>query len=96
MPKGINTHCVHCNAHHEHKVTQYKTGKSRPNTASKRKENVKKPIIPGNAMPVFHKKSKTTKKITLKLECKECGYQQMRLLNRSKCFAIETPQTAAA
>ena len=38
----------------------------------KRRYDDKQKGFGGQTKPVFHKKAKTTKKITLRLECKEC------------------------
>lgn len=37
---------------------------------------------------MFKKKAKTTKKITLRLECKECKYKMQLPLKRCKHFEI--------
>lgn len=37
---------------------------------------------------VFKKKAKTTKKVTLRMECKECKYKMQLPLKRCKHFEI--------
>ncbi len=46
----------------------------------------------GQSKPVFHKKAKTTKKITLRLECKDCKFKQQLPLKRCKKFEIGAPK----
>ena len=38
----------------------------------------------GQTKPIFHKKAKTTKKITLRIECKECKSKSHLRLKRTK------------
>ena len=59
---------------------------SHPRRAGKRRYDRKQAGYGGQTKPVFHKKAKTTKKITLRLECTEasCKAQALRALKRSK------------
>ena len=65
-----------CLKHTIHKVTQYKSGKASGFAQGKRRYDRKQQGYGGQTKPVFHKKAKTTKKITLRLECKECKFKQ--------------------
>lgn len=42
----------------------------------------------GQTKPVFHKKAKTTKKITLRLECERCKYRAQQPIKRTKHFEL--------
>ena len=42
----------------------------------------------GQTKPIFHKKAKTTKKITLRLECKECKAKKQLCIKRTKHFEL--------
>ena len=42
----------------------------------------------GQTKPVFHKKAKTTKKVTLRLECKECKTKCHLVIKRTKHFEL--------
>merc|ERR1711924_360240 len=72
IPKNRNTYCRKCKKHTPHKVTQYKTGKASLSAQGKRRYDKKQAGFGGQTKPVFHKKSKTTKKIVLKFECTKC------------------------
>jgi large subunit ribosomal protein L44e len=74
VPKERKTFCAgpKCRKHTMHKVTQYKSGKASPFAQGRRRYDRKQQGFGGQTKPVFHKKAKTTKKITLRMECKEC------------------------
>jgi len=42
----------------------------------------------GQTKPIFHKKAKTTKKVVLRLECKECKHKFQLPLKRCKHFEL--------
>ena len=42
----------------------------------------------GQTKPVFHKKAKTTKKIVLRLECKDCKAKKQLCIKRTKHFEL--------
>jgi len=44
--------------------------------------------LTGQTKPVFHKKAKTTKKVVLRLECKECKAKKQLVLKRCKHFEL--------
>jgi large subunit ribosomal protein L44e len=87
VPKERKTYCKgkKCLKHTIHKVTQYKSGKASGFAQGKRRYDRKQQGYGGQTKPVFHKKAKTTKKITLRLECKECKFkQQVRTLTEKR------------
>ena len=50
----------------------------------------------GQSKPVFKKKAKTTKKVTLRMECKECKYKMQQPLKRCKHFEVRRRLPRAA
>lgn len=67
IPKTRKTYCKgrQCKKHTLHKVTQYKTGKASLFAQGKRRYDRKQSGYGGQTKPVFHKKAKTTKKVSL-------------------------------
>ncbi|KAL9657064.1 hypothetical protein ABK040_002690 [Willaertia magna] len=88
FPKALKCYCVACNGHKEHKVTQYKAGKASLFAQGKRRYDRKQQGYGGQTKPIFRKKAKTTKKIVLKLQCKECKRINQRGIKRTKHFEI--------
>ncbi|KAH9502576.1 60S ribosomal protein L36A [Bulinus truncatus] len=88
VPKTRRTHCKKCNKHTEHKTTQYKRSKERQVAAGRRQYNRKQAGYKGQVRPILRKKAKTTKKIVLKLECKECGVKKQIAIKRCKHLQI--------
>merc|ERR1712216_595027 len=88
IPKTRNTYCKKCNKHTTHKVSQYKTGKASLSAQGKRRYDNKQAGFGGHTKPVFHKKAKTTKKITLRLTCTQCKSVRLRPIKRAKHFEI--------
>ena len=54
----------------------------------KRRYDRKQAGFGGQTKPVFHKKAKTTKKVTLRLECKECKAKKQLTIKRCKHFEL--------
>jgi len=77
-PKLIRTYCPRCKRHTEHSVSLYKKGKERKDAIGRRRYNRKLEGYGGQPKPIQHKFSKTTKKQSLKLRCKECSYTTHR------------------
>merc|ERR1719367_1497581 len=71
-PKTKSTYCQACKCHKVHKVTQYKKGKASGRAIGDRRYKAKQKGFGGQTKPVFRKKAKQTKKITLRLECTKC------------------------
>ena len=90
VPKTRRTFCKgkKCRKHTQHKVTQYKAGKASNFAQGKRRYDHKQMGFGGQTKPVFHKKAKTTKKITLRLTCTNCKSVRLKPIKRSKHFEI--------
>jgi len=74
VPKQIRTYCPKCNAHTLHSVSLYKKGPEREMSQGRRRYDRKKKGYGSQPKPVQKKLVKATKKQTLKLKCRECGY----------------------
>ena len=74
VPKSVNTYCPKCKAHTEHSVALYKAGKRRALAEGARRHDREKKGYGGQGWPLQKKFAKTTKKQTLKLKCKNCGF----------------------
>merc|ERR1711966_632387 len=90
IPKSRKTFCPakKCNKHSLHKVTQYKAGQASLLAQGKRRYDRKQQGFGGQTRPVFHKKAKTTRKISLRLECIECKYKSQVVIKRCKTFEL--------
>jgi large subunit ribosomal protein L44e len=89
VPKSIKTYCPKCSAHTEHTVTLYKVGKRRALAKGERHHEREKKGYGGQKYSLQRKFAKTTKKQTLKLKCKICGYTRPKIGIRLKKLAIE-------
>jgi large subunit ribosomal protein L44e len=68
IPKTKSTFCPgKCRHHTLHKVSQYKKGKESMSAQGRRRYDRKQSGYGGQTKPIFRKKAKTTKKITLRL-----------------------------
>jgi len=74
VPKEIRTYCPKCKGHQPHIVTLYKAGKRRALAKGERHHEREKKGYGGQKYSLQREFSKTTKKQTLKLKCKVCGY----------------------
>lgn len=90
VPKERRTFCKSkkCRKHTLHKVTQYKAGKASNFAQGKRRYDRKQQGYGGQTKPVFHKKAKTTKKVVIRLECKDCKTKFQIPLKRCKHFEL--------
>mmetsp|Transcript_60052 Transcript_60052/g.69566 ORF Transcript_60052/g.69566 Transcript_60052/m.69566 type:complete len:98 (+) Transcript_60052:63-356(+) len=88
VPKTRKTFCPWCNVHHVHKVSQYKKGKDSLFAQGKRRYDAKQKGFGGQTKPIFRKKAKTTKKITLRLECNKCKKRRLLPIRRCKTFIL--------
>ena len=77
-----------CKRHVKFKVTQYKKGKDSKTAQGARRYNAKQAGYGGQTKPIFRKKAKQTKKITLRLECTKCKVRRCKLLGRCKTFIL--------
>jgi large subunit ribosomal protein L44e len=77
VPKEITTYCPRCNSHQVHTVSLYKAGKRRALAKGERHHTLReKKGYGGQKFPRQRKFAKTTKKQTLRLKCKKCGYMR--------------------
>ena len=74
VPKEIRKYCPRCKKHEIHTVTLYKAGKPRALAKGTRDHEREKKDYGGQKYPLQREFAKTTKKQTLKLKCKVCGY----------------------
>jgi large subunit ribosomal protein L44e len=65
-----------------------KAGKASNFAQGRRRYDRKQQGFGGQTKPVFHKKAKTTKKITLKLECSVCKTRRLNPIKRCKSFVL--------
>jgi len=89
VPKTITTYCSRCKTHSEHSVTLYKAGKQRALAIGARRHEREKRGYGGQKFPRQRKFAKTTKKQTLKLKCKVCGYTRHKSGIRLRKLTIE-------
>jgi large subunit ribosomal protein L44e len=88
VPKEIRTYCSRCKQHQIHTVTLYKAGKPRALAKGARDHEREKKGYGGQKYPLQREFAKTTKKQTLKLKCKVCGYAKHRWGVRLRKLAI--------
>jgi large subunit ribosomal protein L44e len=74
VPKSVNTYCPKCKIHTEHAISLYKAGKRRTLAEGARRHEREKKGYGGQGWPLQKKFAKTTKKQTLKLRCRKCGF----------------------
>ena len=76
-PKQVNTYCPKCQTHKVHTVSLYKAGKRRALAKGERAHALReKKGYGGQKFPRQRKFAKVTKKMTLRLKCKSCGYMR--------------------
>ncbi len=88
-PKERNTYCPKCKRHTAHRVKLYKKGRESAFTHGHIHYEWDRKGYGGQKYPKQRKTAKTTKKMTVKLECKECGYEVHQVLGRLKKLTIE-------
>lgn len=69
-------------------MSQAPKGKARHAAQGQRRYERKQAGYGGQTKPIFHKKAKTTKKLVLRMECKECKFRLNRPLKRAKTLII--------
>lgn len=89
VPKEIVTYCPKCNKHTAHAVSLYKDGRRRALARGERAHERERRGYGGQKYPILRRKAKVTKKQTLKLRCKECGYTLHREGIRLKRLEIK-------
>jgi len=83
-PKVVRTYCPRCDAYTDHSVSNYSPGKRRTLSEGQRRYLRKLKGYGSSRKPKQKSFSKTTKKITLRLQCRQCGYVLMKSLGRLK------------
>ena len=97
MPKTKKAFCKFaCKKHQTHKVTQYKKGKESSVCQGRRRYDAKQTGFGGQKKPIFRKKAKTTKKVTLRLECQTCKRKSLYPIKRCKTFQLGAIRTKSA
>ena len=76
FPKVIRTYCPRCNTHTEHSVSIYKHGKRRAMALGERRYRRKQEGYGSKRKPEQKRFAKTTKKVVLKISCRQCGYKR--------------------
>jgi large subunit ribosomal protein L44e len=89
VPKEITTYCPKCKIHTSHGVSLYKEGKRRALAKGERAHERERSGYGGQKYPMLKRKAKTTKKQTLKLKCKKCGYTRHKKGIRLRKLVIE-------
>lgn len=89
VPKEIRTYCPKCNKHTMHAVSIYRDGARRALAKGERAHERERRGYGGQKYPILRRKAKTTKKLSLKLKCKDCGYTMQREGVRLKKLEIE-------
>ena len=88
VPKETTTYCPKCKKHQAHAVSLYKAGKRRALAKGERQHAREKRGYGGQKYTLQREFAKTTKKQTLKLKCKVCGYQRHKDGMRLRKLAI--------
>lgn len=78
IPKSLNVYCPKCKKYTVHTISLYKKGKERVLSKGARTHEREKHGYGGQKYPELKRTAKTTKKATLKLLCKKCGYTVQR------------------
>merc|ERR1712129_156428 len=83
-------YCKHktCRGHKKFKVSQYKPGKASMKAQGKRRYDMRQRGFRGQTRPVFKKKAKNTKKISIKSKCSKCQFTVFTTLVRTKTFEL--------
>jgi len=90
VPKEVNTYCPKCKSHQAHAVSLYKAGKRRALAKGERSHRLREMKGYGGQKYARQRDfAKTTKKQTLKLKCKKCGYTQHQEGMRLKKLTVE-------
>ncbi|XP_020146124.1 large ribosomal subunit protein eL42-like, partial [Microcebus murinus] len=84
-PNVCRTLCKKCGMHQLHKVTPYKKGKDSLYAQGKQRYDRKQSGYGGQAKLIFWKKTNTTKKTVLRLECVEPSCRSKRMLASKSC-----------
>jgi len=88
-PKEITTYCPRCKTQQAHAVSLYKAGKRRVLARGERQHERKKMGYGGQKYALQHKFAKTSKKQTLRLKCKNCGFMRHKEGMRLKKLTLD-------
>ena len=69
-------------------MSQYKKGKVSGRAQGDRRYKSKQKGFGGQTKPIFRKKAKQTKKVTLRLECTLCKRRRCKTLKRCRTFIL--------
>ena len=96
FPKTIRTYCKYekCRDHEIHKISNYRKGKDCKYVQGKRRYDAKQKGYGGQTKPIFRKKAKTTKKITLIMNCTKCKLKWLKVIGRAKTFTLSSDKKA--
>ena len=89
VPAELVTYCPRCRSHTKHKVRIYKKGKESGLRRGVIHHEWDKKGYGGQKYPQQRRKAKVTKKVSLVLECSECGYKVVKEGIRAKKASIE-------
>ncbi|MEM2143659.1 MAG: 50S ribosomal protein L44e [Candidatus Thorarchaeota archaeon] len=89
VSSSVNRYCPRCRGYREHSTSIYKKGKDRSLSAGARRMRRRTKGYGSFPKPIQKRFSKTTKKVSLKYKCKECGYQSQKKGMRLKKVEIE-------
>lgn len=89
-PKNIKTYCPKCRKHTEFTASIYKKGKDRSLAEGNRRYKRKQKGYGGQKKPKQKRTAKTSKKQTVMLKCRTCGYIIPRLVGRLRKLEIKT------
>lgn len=78
FPRTMRTYCPRCKTHTEFNVSLYKAGKRRAVRKGERRFSSKQKGYGGMKRPVQHNQAKVSRKHSIMLECRECGYKLQR------------------
>ncbi|OYT56149.1 50S ribosomal protein L44e [Candidatus Bathyarchaeota archaeon] len=90
LPKTLRTYCPKCKTHTVHTVSIYRKGRDRALAAGARHHEREKHGYGGQKYPELRRTAKTTKKVVMKLTCKQCGYILQRKGVRLRKATIKT------
>ena len=88
-PKEITTYCPRCKSQQPHAVSIYKAGKRRALAKGERAHEREKHGYGGQKYALQKKFAKTTKKQTLKLKCRTCGYTRHKKGMRLRKLTVD-------
>ena len=88
VPKETKTYCPKCKQHQMHAVSLYKAGKRRALAKGERHHAREKRGYGGQKYALQREFAKTTKKQTLRLKCKVCGFMRHKDGMRLRKLAI--------